>query len=254
MITNQLLNRLTHTMAGLSRRMHQALLLPAMLVLLVSACSPAATAPANLPANATTAPVVSAATATQPPAAKSVLPDDPRLAVENALRAQVKALPFKVTMTIGSGDKQMNTTIVIETPTRILVDTGSRSVISADGKCYEKTGDAAWVACASATTGQIAQTNASSLLDEATINQAISIIKTVKLDGSETLDGINTNVYEYTSSGQLMGVQVDSTTKLWVDVKTGLPIKSVGDSTAGGASASYTQLISYDPTIKVPTP
>ena len=221
--------------------------------MLVSACSQPTTVP-----NATTAPLgissPNAPAATQPPANKSVLPSDPRTVVENALRAQPKALPFKITTTIGSGDTQINTITVIESPTRIMLVEPNRSVIWADGQCFEKTGDAAWQTCTNPTTGQTAQASVSSLLDDTTINDAISLIKTVKLTGTDTLNGINTSIYEYTSSGPLMGIQVDSTSSMWVDENKGLPVKVVTTSTVNGNTSTFTQLISYDPTIKVVTP
>ena len=256
MRNNQTLNHTIRNLMNIFQRTAQrkrlAFLLPGMLVVLVSACSlPGA-------ANATTAPAgiasPNAPVAAQPAANKSVLPDDPRAAVEYALRAQPKALPFKVTTTIGSGNTQMNSMIEIETPQRIMMVVGTHSVISLDGQCYEKTGEAAWQTCANASTGQTAQTGVSTLLDQATIEAAISIIQTVKLAGNETLNGKNARIYEYTTSGKLMGMQVDGTTRLWVDEKTGLPVKSVADSTAGGYTSSSTQLISYDPTIKVQAP
>ena len=261
MIKNLTLNRTTGNLSSLShrvaRRMHLAFLLPGMLVLLVSACSPAALSTTQ-PSNATTAPVgiasPNALAATQPPANKSILPDDPRAAVEYALRAQPKAMPFKVTSTFGSGSNPMVTTIAIESPTRIMMVTNTRSVISLDGQCYEKTGDAAWLTCADPTTGKTAQADASGLLDESIINDAISIIQSAKLTGNETLNGISARIYDYTSSGQLMGMQVDSTSSLWVDEKTGLPIKVVMNSTVGGSTSTYTQLITYDPTLKVQAP
>ena len=258
---NQALNHVTRNPSTLSgwvaRKLHLAFLLPAMLVVLVSACSGTGTN-ANQPPNATAAPVgVSAPNtpaATQPPASKSVLLADPRAAVEYALRTQPKAFPFKVTMSIDSGKSQMATTAVVESPQRIMLVDSTHSVIWADGKCYEKTGDAAWAACTDPGTGQIAQSTANSLMDESTINAAISIIKTVKVSGSETLNGIQATIYEYTSSGQLMGMQVDSTTQLWVDESTGLPIKNVTTSTVNGSTTAFTQLIEYGPSIKVQVP
>ena len=261
MIINQIKKHLTNNLSSIAhnvaRRMGLAFLLPGMLVLLISACSPAAPSTTQ-PPNATTAPVGAATpiapVATQPPANTSVLPTDPRAAVEYALRAQPKAMPFKTTTTIDSGSKQMNTTVEIESPQRVMLVTDTRSVISLDGQCYEKTGDAAWQTCTNAATGKTALANASSLLDDSVINDAISIIQSATLSGSETLNGINARIYDYTSSGKLMGMQVDSSSKMWVDEKTGLPIKVVTTSTVSGSTTTFTQLISYDPTIKVQAP
>jgi len=74
------------------------------------------------------------------------------------------------------------------------------------------------------------------------------------LSGSETLNGIAARIYDYTSSGILLGVQVVSSSKMWVDEKTGLPIKVVTTSTVSGSTTTFTQLISYGSTIKVQAP
>jgi outer membrane lipoprotein-sorting protein len=91
-------------------------------------------------------------------------------------------------------------------------------------------------------------------MDQATIEAGIAIIKTATLSGSETLNGIAARIYDYTSSGPLMGMQVDSSSKMWVDEKTGLPIKVVTTSTVSGSTTTFTQLISYGSTIKVQAP
>jgi hypothetical protein len=148
----------------------------------------------------------------------------------------------------------MVTSAVIESPQRIMMVDATHSVIILDGKCYEKIGDGAFQTCTGATTGQTAQANANSLLDQATIEAGIAIIKTATLSGSETLNGMAARIYDYTSSGPLMGMQVDASAKMWVDEKTGLPIKVVTTSTVLGSTTTFTQLITYDSTIKVQAP
>ena len=242
---------------NLARRMPLAFLLPGLLTLLVSACGSTATVTTQPPV-ATTAPVAGVssnpAAATQPPANSSSLPTDPRAVVEYALRTQPKSLPFKMTITSDAGGTQSVSSAVVETPTRIMLVDSTHSVTVADGQCFEKVGDAAWATCTDPSAGMMAKATALSLLDQSTIDAAIAIIKTVTLSGSETLNGIAAQIYDYTSSGTLMGMQVDSSSKMWVDGKTGLPIKVVTTSTVSGATSTFTQLISYDPTLKVQTP
>jgi len=261
MIKNQTPNRATSNLNSfahnVTRRMGLVFLIPGMLALLISACGPAAPATAQPPV-ATTAPTNAVSTnapaATQAPANTSGLPQDPLAAVEYALRTQPKSFPFKETTTIGSGATQMVTSAVIETPQRIMMVDATHSVIILDGKCYEKIGDGAFQTCTDASAGQTAQATANSLIDQATIEAGIAIIKTATLSGSETLNGIAARIYDYTSSGPLMGMQVDASSKMWVDEKTGLPIKVVTTSTVSGATTTFTQLITYDSTIKVQAP
>ena len=254
-------NNLKTSLHRVTRRMRPTLLIPGILILLVSACNfPAAKnkqplnpdiAPTSIssPSAPTTQPV-----APKKPANASVLPDDPRAAVEYALRAQPKAFPFSVTTSINAGASTMNTNVEIESAQRILMVENNRSVKLVDGQCYEKTGDGAWEACTDASTGNIAQSAASTLLDASIVDAGIAMIQSVKFIDTETFNGISARVYEYTTSGDQLGVQVDATTRLWVAEATGLPIKAMTTSTAGGNSATYTQLIIYDPTIKVQAP
>jgi hypothetical protein len=232
-------------------------LITGVLALLVSACSAAAPATAQPPV-ATTAPVnaisTNAPAATQAPANTSGASQDPLAAVQYALRTQPKSFPFKETTTIGSGSTQMVTSAVIESPQHIMLVDATHSVILLDGKCYEKVGDGAFQTCTDASVGQMAQAGASSLMDQATIEAGIAIIKTATLSGSETLNGIAARIYDYTSSGPMMGMQVDASSKMWVDEKTGLPIKVVTTSSVNGTATTFTQLISYDSSIKVVAP
>jgi hypothetical protein len=259
MAKNQIKNHLTRypnsSFLQPARRTNLAFLLTGMLALLISACGAAAAAQ---PPVATAAPVnavtTNAPAASQAPANTSGLPQDPLAAVEYALRTQPKSFPFKETTTIGSGSDQMGTSAVIESPQRMMMVDATHSVILRDGQCFEKIGDGDFATCTDASVGQTAQTTANSLMDQATIEAGIAIIKTATLSGSETLNGIATRIYDYASSGTLMGMQVDSSAKMWVDEKTGLPIKVVTTSTAMGSTTTFTQLISYDPTITVKAP
>ena len=246
-----------------TRRMRLSFLVPVLLVLLISACNLPITPqdaqapdPTSAPAN-TAAPIEQpTAQPTNPPGsnAASVLPSDALEAVKYAIRAQPKAIPFRVDTTINSGKTPMLTTVEIETATRVMLVLNKRSVIWADGACFEKLGDGAWKTCASATSGQTAQTSAKNFLDGTIIEKGISMIQSAKFVGSETLNGVDVNIYEYTSSGDQYGVQVDATSRVWVDKSRGLPIKQETNSTAGGVSSTSTQLITYDPAIQVKAP
>ncbi len=239
------------------RRMRPAWLLLGLVALLLSPCQffslGGAPAPATQPPAATVAATAQPANPPTPPSA-SVLPDDPRAAVIAAMRAELKAMPFRVVTTIDSGSTQMQTTTEIESPQRILLVSPSSSLKMVDGKCYEKKGDDIWRDCLNPAAGQALVTGISSLFDESVISASIANIQTVKLVGAETVDGILARIYEYNYAGDQSGVHAEGTVRLWVAEDSGLPIKMVTTGTTAGYSATSTQSIVYDPAITVRAP
>ena len=240
-------------------------LLPCLAALLLLACNLPALIRA--PSSATQPPVAPSLDSTPAPTAEpvnplppsnvSVLPDDPRAAVIQAMQAQLnafKTMPYRVTTKIDSGGTQMETMAEIESPQRILMVSPSGSLKMVDGHCYEKREDDTWRDCLNPAVGEVLVTTIGSMMDESVINAAIETIQTVTLVGAETVDGIPTRIYEYTYTGDQSGVQTEGTVRLWVAENNGLPIKLVTTGTTAGYSATSTQTIEYDPTITVRAP
>jgi hypothetical protein len=191
-----------------------------------------------------------AVTPTAQPAGKSVLPDDPLTAIIQAMKAELKAMPFRVIQTIDSGGKQLKTTVEFESLQRVLIVTPTGSFKMVDGKIYQET-NGVWQeypAGASVMAGFL------SMGDEASVDAFITMINTVKLVNTETMDGQATRHYEFTYAGEQSSVQFQGTEQIWVTEVEGLPIKMVIEGESAGYKATTTSSIEYDPTISVNAP
>jgi hypothetical protein len=79
-------------------------------------------------------------------------------------------------------------------------------------------------------------------------------IKDVKLAGPDSVNGVPSFVYTYTTSIDLGGSQITSNIKLWVGVANGLPLKQEVDGEFAGVKSHTVQLVEYDKTIKIEAP
>ena len=180
----------------------------------------------------------------------SKLPDDPREAVVQAMKAQLKATPFRVTMDIESEGDKTKQVFEFVSPERFHMNMGDMEIILVDGKAYRKQ-DNSWVedemmaSIASGLTGMFSDTAIASMT---------GMIKDVKQSGSEDIDGQKTRVYEFTSEGTIMGIESKSSGRMWVRELDGLPVKQVVDGEAAGMKSITTQIIEYDPNIKIEAP
>lgn len=84
--------------------------------------------------------------------------------------------------------------------------------------------------------------------------EALAGITDVQTVGTENLDGAPMTVYSYKSTTTVSGVTTTSNAKLWVGVRDGLPHKAVSESTLNGVATKTTQLITYDPALKIEPP
>ena len=216
------------------KRFVSPLLLILATALLISACGLLSTA-----VTPATQPVGKSVTPTAQPAGKSVLPDDPLTAIIQAMKAELKAMPFRVIQTIDSGGKQLKTTVEFESLQRVLIVTPTGSFKMVDGKIYQET-NGVWQeypAGASVMAGFL------SMGDEASVDAFITMIKTVKLVNTETMDGQAARHYEFTYAGEQSGVQFQGTEQIWVTEVEGLPIKMVIEGESAGYKATTTSFI-----------
>ena len=61
-------------------------------------------------------------------------------------------------------------------------------------------------------------------------------------------------VYTYSSKVSFAGIDSTSTSKVWIGVSDNLPHKAIVDGEALGVKSTTTQIISYDPSIKIEAP
>jgi hypothetical protein len=180
----------------------------------------------------------------------SKLPDDPRAAVVQALKTQMKTTPFRVTMDMEYDGKQSKNIIEFVSPTRLHMNMGETDIILVDDKGYRKE-DGKWIV--DDMMGSIAS-SMSNMFNADIVDSMAGMMKEVKQVGTEDLNGQKVRVYEYTSEGSMMGIDSKSTTRIWVRESDGLPLKQINDGEAAGVRSITTQTIEYDPNIKVEAP
>lgn len=230
------------------------LLLILATVVLISACGlpSLAVAPVTQPASTSVSPSQAVAP-TAPPTGNSVLPGDALAAIIQAMKAQLKAMPYRVTMTNDSGKgTPFKSTVEFESLQRFLVITSSGSYKVVDGKIYQET-NGIWQEYPA---GASIIAGFQSMGDQASVDAFIASIKSANLVNTETINGQTTRHYEFTYAdpGTTSGVPSQGTVQLWVTEAQGLPIKEVIEAEAAGYKSTATSIIEYDPTIRVTAP
>jgi hypothetical protein len=223
--------------------------------------STATTAPVapTMVATATAAPIApkTLATATEvtAPAAGGNTPD----VIANAERTLLKQKAWRVTTSIVASDGvTMTTQIEYVTPDRV-------HFVSANGEWIAIKGVGAWQKTAGAQWQQAPAAMSSvgdSLflaMDPAQIDQMMNIIvvEKFKSDGNDMLSGKPMRVYEYATTMTLGDTTYNGTSKIWIGALDGLPYKSTGSTTSGGASGGTSEVTTsyqYDSGIKIEAP
>jgi len=213
-----------------------------------AATIPAATkAPVATPVPATLAPA-----ATSAPAAAPAPAGNARDAIIATMLAQLKAGPYRTKTTIVSDNGTINLTGEMVPPDKL------RTTMQTAGFATETIaiGDKAWVKRdgkweASPVSGKVTLEAAFPAL---TAEQLGGTISDATAAGAETVNGEQARVYTYTSTTDLGGSKAISAVKLWVSVKSGLPIKQEIAGEAAGVKSTTVQTIEYDKTITIAPP
>jgi len=224
---------------------------------LVTACGAQNTAPSTAPNSAalptqspesSSAPTQAKPTATVAPA----LPlGDPREAVIKAVRAQLKAGPYRVksTTTTDKGTSERTAEVIL--PDRFHITTRSgqtqQEFIIIATKTYRKVGDR-WTEIP-IDMGSLVGEFVSGLSEEAEKG-----ISDVKLVGPDVVNGTPTLVYTYNVKVKLNDTELNSAVKMWVSVANGLPLKQEVDGEFAGVKSKTVQVIEYDSSIKIEAP
>lgn len=232
---------------------YPAVALAIAVLLLLSACSGAATPAANT-AVAPTVPATAnanqvGATATVPPTqAAAPASGDARQAVINALKAVSTAGPYHVKITTGLGS---STSHVIDgdiiLPDHFHLNMQGREMLIIASKTYMKA-NGKWVEFP-IDMGSLIQGMVGTLTED-----ILNGVSNAKLVGPDTVNGKAATLYTFDEAYTLDGKPYTSQNKLWVDSLRGLPIQQQVDGVVNGAASSTIQVITYDPTIKIDTP
>ena len=197
--------------------------------------------PTKIPApTATTAP-----TATSAPAANTL--GDPKSAILKGLAAQLKTKSFRISSTSVTNGKTSTHSVEYVGPDRYHIKTDTFEVILIGDKLYTNT-KGKWAL--NATMSALVKP----MLDE--FRNLPTDITDVHPVGPEVVNGVATVAIQYTATVTVAGTVVKSTTKSWLRVSDGLPVKQEIDSElgAGGVKSHISQTIDYDSTIKIDAP
>lgn len=203
--------------------------------------SPPAQVPQSTKAPTPTA--TTAPTATSTPTAAAL--GDPKSAILNGLAAQLKTKSFHVTSISLVNGKTTTRTVDYVAPDRYHIKTDTMDVILIGDKVYTNT-KGKW-ALNPAMSGLVKP-----LLDE--LRNIPVDITDVHLVGPDIVNGVTTVAIMFTSTVKVGTIVVKSTSKAWLRVSDGLPVKQEIDSDVGGVKTHISQTIDYDPTLKIDVP
>jgi hypothetical protein len=189
-------------------------------------------------------------TATAAPTKAAAGSGDAKDVITKALRAQMtKSLRAVVTTQSPTEKSDIKIEFVPTDNYHLTINSaeGIVEMIITGGKSYMKVGD----------TWQLFPVDIAGLIQEMTADttdSAIGSISDVKLVGPDVLDGAPMMVYTFKQTVTITGQTQTSDVKAWIGVSDGLTHKSISESTVAGVTTTTTQIITYDPSIKITPP
>lgn len=213
---------------------------------IVATNAPASTAPTDIPASVAT----DIPEPTSVPATASVtVSDDPKQAIIDALTAATTAGPYHVdsTSTTDSGTTtELHGDVIL--PDKIHVTTGSSEILVYGDKTYTKV-NGAW---------QNFDMDINSILSGlmGAVTDYENVIQDAQFLGEETINGVDTRHYSYTSNVTIPDSDTTIVTmaQIWVSTKIGLPVQMVVDGEFSGIKSHTVQTYTFDPTITIEEP
>jgi hypothetical protein len=212
---------------------------------------PTTVPPTAVPEPTATTPPTTAPEPTQPPASTAA----PATGSHNldevmkAAQAQLAQKGYRVRITSESGGTKTDMNVEFVAPDRYHIVSPATEMIIIANKTYMKQ-DAAWVQVPMDMSAMLEQMQDPALMMEATGLK----LRNVNYKGAEDVDGVAADAYEYDSTLSMQGTAYDSHSQLWVDRKSGLPLKSVGTSELSGIKSVTTSLYEYPVDLKIEAP
>ncbi len=169
------------------------------------------------------------------------------------MQATLKAGPYRTKSTIVSDSGTINMTGELIPPDKLhttmkAADFEMENVIIGDQGWIKQNGK--W-----AVSPMSSKTVLQSAFLALTAEQLDLTISDAKAVGSEAVNGEQARVYTFTSTTDLgESGKIISAVKLWVNARSGLPVKQEIAGEAGGVKSNTVQMIEYDPTISVVPP
>ena len=187
------------------------------------------------------------------PAAAPAPPGSAKDAIIAAMQATRKAGPYRTKSTIVSDSGTINMTGELIPPDKL------HTTMKASNFEMENViiGDQGWIKQNGKWT--VSPMSSKTVLQSAflalTAEQLDLTISDAKAVGSEAVNGEQARVYTFTSTTDLgESGKIVSAVKLWVNARSGLPVKQEITGEAGGIKSNTLQTIEYDPTISVVPP
>lgn len=226
-----------------------ALLAAGLIMILVAACSGAATPAVATPVQngEIVAPFAARVTPTMVPTAVPAHGVSARQAVINAMHAVGSAGPYHIQSTTTSGGKTTVMTGEVILPDHFHLTTNGHEMLMVGSKTYIRQ-NGQWVDfpidIASIVTGMMGTLSV----------EAEKGITNAQMLGADTANGTPATLYQFNQTVNFGGTAVTSTVKLWVDSLRGLPVQQQIDGVVAGVPSMTLQVITYDPTIKITAP
>ncbi len=175
---------------------------------------------------------------------------DAKADVIAAWDAMVKARSYSTNVVTTAGDQVITQTVDVIFPdsTRIVGGPLGDVVVTPEG-AWQKAPGKEW-----AVAPDYIGTMTRQFMGKAFLDQAKAGVTEAKALPDSTLGGRAVKVYQVEQTITVMGIQSESSTRLYVDASSGRPVRQEIDSVAMGKSSKVVQDISYVPDLKIESP
>lgn len=176
-------------------------------------------------------------------ATSSLAHADPKAEVFAAWDAMIAAKSYRAVVATEAGGQASKQTIEIVIPThmRMTGGAGGDMVVTPEGAWIRIPGQD-WMAAPPGTT-EVSRR----FLSPAFVEEAKAGVKAVEALGEESLAGKAVKTYQVEQVMTVMGIETQSSTKLYVEVASGRPLRQEIAATAMGRSSRTVQDIEYVP-------
>lgn len=183
-------------------------------------------------------------------ATASVAHADPKAEVFAAWDAMIAAKSYRATIETTANDQTFKQTVEIVLPERMRMTGGPGGdfVITPEGAWIKIPGQE-WADAPAGTAAMSKQ-----FMSPDFVEQAKAAVKSVTALGSEKVGGHEARTYKIDQVMTMMGVESVTSTKLFVDAKSGRPIRQEVDATAMGRSSRTVQDIEYVADLEIVAP
>ncbi|GMU45085.1 MAG: hypothetical protein IT479_13750 [Xanthomonadales bacterium] len=175
---------------------------------------------------------------------------DPKAEVYAAWDAMVAAKSYRATLSSEAGGQTSKQTIEIVIPTHMRMSGGASGdmVVTPEGAWIRIPGQD-WMAAPPGTT-EVSKR----FLSPAFIEEAKAGVRSVQALGEEQLAGKPVRTYQIEQVMTVMGIATESSTKLYVDVASGRPVRQEVAATAMGRNSRTVQDIEYVQGLEIVAP